>query len=352
MKNLRSVHKKMSFNKDYLGDEIDLYCQLYNEFPNSYHMKLDEMPEDINDFLKENNWYNEESILESGRYNNLNGVDESSTILLQLPHQVFMIFDKSEMIIGSTGYTFLYSCEEGKKIVMEIKKFLIKKQEAARGGTYLVSSSYGNLYFEKVKLENPFNELNLDAHYNNDFKKYHDLIVQSVNGYKPGLILLHGKPGTGKTSYLKHIMHQSPRKMIYLTSEMMGSLTDPDLVKHLLQKKGSVLVVEDADEVIMDRAQSGNKSAVSTLLNITDGILSQLLNMTVICTFNTDIRKVDTALIRKGRLICRYEFKELTKTKTEAIVGKPVPEGLTLADAINYESESFEQEHKKIGFNL
>ena len=119
----------------------------------------------------------------------------------------------------------------------------------------------------------------------------------------------------------------------------------------IIGKKCSVFVFEDADEVIMDRTNSVVANVTSALLNITDGILSQLLNMTVICTFNTDIRKVDTALIRKGRLICRYEFKELTKTKTEAIVGKPVPEGLTLADAINYESENFEQVNKKIGFN-
>ncbi|MBK6285475.1 MAG: hypothetical protein IPF54_24935 [Draconibacterium sp.] len=54
-------------------------------------------------------------------------------------------------------------------------------------------------------------------------------------------------------------------------------------------------------------------------MNISDGLLSDCLNIQIICSFNTDITKVDSALLRKGRLIAKYEFKELEPEKANSL---------------------------------
>jgi ATP-dependent 26S proteasome regulatory subunit len=82
-----------------------------------------------------------------------------------------------------------------------------------------------------------------------------------------------------------------------------------------------ILSVEDAGNIIVDREREGY-SPVSALLNISDGLLSDCLNIQVICSFNTDISKVDSALMRKGRLIAKYEFKELSVDKAQALSDK------------------------------
>ena len=65
---------------------------------------------------------------------------------------------------------------------------------------------------------------------------------------------------------------------------------------------------------------AGNRRCqVSALLNITDGLLSDWLNIQLICSFNSDISKIDSALMRKGRLIAKYEFKELEVEKANAL---------------------------------
>jgi hypothetical protein len=351
MKNIKSVPKKTSYHfKRFIGDVIEMYFQTFNIFPNMLTIDSDEFMIELVDYLKEKKWYNEENILRWDNYNFISEENEVKVKLIQLPHKVLLLFDLTSDLYGENGYTLFYSSEKGRQLALEIQAFYLKNRKDLQGSTFMISRTYGNMGFQKVNLGKPTHELNLDLNYNNDFKKYHHIINDAISNNKSGLILLHGKPGTGKTSYLKHLMFESPRNTIYLTAEMMDSLTDPDLVKYLLLKKGSILIVEDADEVIRDRRISGNNNAVSVLLNITDGILSELLNMIVICTFNTDIKLIDNALLRKGRLICRYEFKELSKTKTEYIVGKPVTNGLTLADAINYKSESFIIEQNKIGF--
>lgn len=47
----------------------------------------------------------------------------------------------------------------------------------------------------------------------------------------------------------------------------------------------SVLIVEDAENIIMDRRQNSS-SSVSNLLNISDGLLADFLNVQLVFTFN------------------------------------------------------------------
>ncbi len=354
MKNIHLTEKRIEFNKDYISDEVEMYTQLYKRFPNLYTMDLEELPDGLEEFFAHKNWNADDNKLEHWKFDKIEQKDKLSVVVYQLQNDVLVYFSFDPKWTMSGGVNLLYSSAKGEAMVKEIKNFILESKNLNKNGTYLVSSHFGSLQFKKVSItrEQKNNEYDLYSLYNDDFVKYDELIQQSLQTYQKGIILLHGKPGTGKTNYLKHLIQTTQRDVIFLTSEMVGSLTDPELLNNLLQKKGSVLIIEDADEVIMARENQGNKSAVSTLLNISDGILSQLLNMTVICTFNTDIAKVDSALIRKGRLICKYEFKDLTKEKTSALLGREVKEGMCLTDIMNLESESFVNEKQKIGFKL
>ncbi|MDD4149264.1 MAG: ATPase, partial [Bacteroidales bacterium] len=51
-------------------------------------------------------------------------------------------------------------------------------------------------------------------------------------------------------------------------------------------------------------------------------LLSDALGIKLICTFNTNISKIDKALVRKGRMLTRYEFKELTIDKASVLSEK------------------------------
>ena len=93
---------------------------------------------------------------------------------------------------------------------------------------------------------------------------------------------------------------------------------NPEFMDLLLDNPNSVLVIEDAENIIMERRYSSH-SSVSNLLNISDGLLSDCLNVQIICTFNSAIEMVDTALLRKGRLIARYEFGKLEPQKATAL---------------------------------
>ena len=87
------------------------------------------------------------------------------------------------------------------------------------------------------------------------------------------------------------------------------------------------------------------------LLNLTDGIIGDVLGIKLICTFNTSLNNIDKALIRKGRLSLKYEFKKLAKDKVSNIIGKTVDKEMTLADIYYADENDFSKKiQNKIGF--
>jgi ATP-dependent 26S proteasome regulatory subunit len=134
-------------------------------------------------------------------------------------------------------------------------------------------------------------------------------------------------------------------------------LLNPEFISFLLKNKSCILIIEDAEKVITTREYQSESSVVSTILQLTDGLFSDYLNIKIICTFNTSIERVDKALLRKGRMIANYEFKPLSKEKTNKLLESrgfdAVDKEMALADIFNFDKRSFEgaANSKKIGFN-
>ena len=74
---------------------------------------------------------------------------------------------------------------------------------------------------------------------------------------------------------------------------------NPDFIELLINNPNTVLIIEDAENIVMDRKHS-QSSSVSNLLNISDGLLADFLNVQLICTFNNlPLTLIDNALPRK-----------------------------------------------------
>ncbi len=200
--------------------------------------------------------------------------------------------------------------------------------------------------------------VNINTHYNDDFIKIDNSIRETLQTKnKNGLILLHGKYGTGKTYYLRHLINTIGRKFIYFPLNMIESIGSPSFIPFIAEHQNSVLILEDCESILVKRENSPcNSSAISNLLNIGDGLLSDALNINVICTFNTGIKNVDDAILRKGRLIASYEFKELEIAKAQQLsnsIGQQVSIScpMSVSEIYNINNQSFEtRKINPIGF--
>ncbi|MBP9213617.1 MAG: AAA family ATPase [Chitinophagaceae bacterium] len=246
------------------------------------------------------------------------------------------------------------SIEKVENIVAEIKKHKHRKNSRVPK-INLVVETYRGIETSTIDLTKP--KLSISDNYNDDFKEVHQTIYKKLsmqNG--KGLVLLHGKPGTGKTSYIRYLIASVKKDVIFLPPSMASNITNPSLMALLIKNPNSIFVIEDAENIIIDR-ETSDQSPVSTLLNISDGLLSDCLNIQIICSFNTDISKVDSALMRKGRLIAKYEFRELDVLKAQqlsdklnfkSVINKP----MTLSEIYNQTDMDFKPKNQRnsIGF--
>ena len=142
---------------------------------------------------------------------------------------------------------------------------------------------------------------------------------------------------------------------MFLPPTVAADLMDPGFIELLIDNPNTVVIIEDAENIIMDR-RSSNSSSVSNLLNISDGLLADFLNVQLICTFNSPLTMIDSALLRKGRLIARYEFGKLSIAKAQRLsnhlkLDTTITRPMTLAEVTNQHEQNFETKQVNvIGF--
>lgn len=192
--------------------------------------------------------------------------------------------------------------------------------------------------------------------YNDGFDQIHDTIVKSINEDNNGLYLLYGKPGTGKTTFIRHLIKEcgtDKREFVYVPSNLFGEFTSPNVLPFLLNHKGCIFIIEDCESLVTNE-QGVRSSSITDLLNMTDGILADAMNIKIICTFNVDDGKIDEALLRPGRCKCKYEFDLLDKDKANMVAEKlglnKVDKDVSLAELFNSGVNFKEKKKKKLGF--
>lgn len=136
--------------------------------------------------------------------------------------------------------------------------------------------------------------------------------------------LLHGVPGSGKTSTILAIASELGRNICYVN---VANLNAQSLLKALNDgTENTIFVFEDIDAVSYKNAGTREKNdddneddgklsklfgmSLSDLLNVTDGLLA---SDGAICLFTTNyIDKLDPAFLRAGRMNKVVEFTNMT----------------------------------------
>ncbi len=207
-------------------------------------------------------------------------------------------------------------------IISCIQKSRLYKKPNKPEINMIETDSVGNFILKSHIVKDNFEIKDLNLHYGQDFSEFHSELLSRFEHETQGLVLFHGLPGTGKTYYIRHLLRELARgkkKVIYLPPNMVDHLADPVFITFLSRTIAQfsasasfcVLLIEDAEPLLATRTPDVRIQGVTNLLNMTDGLLNDVLKLQIICTFNVELNELDSALLRPGRLIARKEFKPL-----------------------------------------
>jgi predicted AAA+ superfamily ATPase len=146
--------------------------------------------------------------------------------------------------------------------------------------------------------------------------------IRNINKMKKNgkLIILNGKPGTGKTHLLRALLREWNKEVqSYYITDPENLLKNSEYLNQILTAGSkSIIIMEDCDFFISKQSKTEYTQSASRLLNTLDGILGQGSDFLFILTANEDIKNVHEAFSRKGRCLANIPFDGLNYEEAKA----------------------------------
>lgn len=234
---------------------------------------------------------------------------------------------------------FASSHSEAEELVDRFNTAYAKPPSPVAGSFHLIVRDDEHICARSVPLakESMLGDSTFALHYPAETVAWHRDFTRVLQEHPHGLSILEGAPGTGKTSYLRHLMGtlRESHRFYFIPASTLDVLSEPEFIGFWANQRQAhsdrqfVVVLEDSDTALMTR-EADNRDQVSAILNLSDGMLADFLRLQIICTINCRADDIDQALLRPGRLLSHHVFHRLDHAQAIRLakhLGKTLPLG-------------------------
>lgn len=194
--------------------------------------------------------------------------------------------------------------------IAKLARGILVPDDPAKGFVFALAAGMGGYQLSRIGAAGTPLER---GNYSPDVLARYDHVVADLKADSPcgRLVIMAGAPGGGKTFLARALLADVPNAaFVVVPPHLVKDLGSPEMIPALVQAKNHgfdgpvVLVLEDADKVLVNR-EAGDMAAISSLLNLGDGILGGVIDARILATTNASSLEMDPATRRPGRL-CSY----------------------------------------------
>lgn len=163
-------------------------------------------------------------------------------------------------------------------------------------------------------------ELIDDVLYDEAYPEMEQGVTSFISDYldsSESILVLQGKPGTGKTRLIRSILGEMTRRKGQQVSVLYTgdkkTLENDEIFLDFVTGSQDAFVIEDADYILNSRA-NGNDN-LHRFLTIADGVVRSQGRKIIFSTNLPNLGDLDDALIRPGRCFARLMVRQLSKVE-------------------------------------